>query len=899
MTRRILLQIAAVLALAFAPGCKSGQPAGGPCTTAKDCSKGQCVLGSCSDCEAGEKACACKEDGTCAGELTCQGEVCNPKVCTAGTVGCPCDAKGACATGVVCKAGTCAPCTNDVVGCPCAAGACLGALVCDAASMACRAPRPCSATTCQPNQKCGDGEAGKDAACLAECAPGYTWNATAGACEAVVTANCEVGTPGSILADCQVLHRTCQATASGAECGACVAGFTNTTGTPPTCRPLATCADLGCTALYKLCTEATDTVDATCGACLDGYRLEGGQCLPMGTCEALGCAGLNRTCEALGCGACLPGYLTTDAADPMSACGPPCGVLPKPCGAAQFCVAGACVDAPCKADQAMRQDTNQCVTCGSLCNGEGETGRYWAYTQADSNTCLCETRPGYFVDLALSLTAAPCDADGDGWVRSTARLAVESADPAIRANARCDVRRIDRVVLANEYRQTLAIDLVATGTIAGTSLALYESALADDQTQLDQQMAKSAWAVNGNGRLVRAAEINPFTKACVNELADFNDNGVADVDESQGGTLDAAHAAYAAFAKFAYFMELYAGAYVPPAAGETYGSYVIEERSRCTASAWQHWAPLAVGYESGANDSWRNCARATDWTGAAGEVGADFGKWNPAGAPPPIVDAPQDPDALMPAHGLCEVSLPAGGPADGVWRGMNHESQFKCVVVTNTIPSDPVKAKRSRKPQDLMPQNAAPEHFNLCHIECPGGAACPNSSQGPAGALPNPSSPVLTCESVTDSVLGNPKPTLVGFAAYRYSATATRGCINEANEPAYRALCPAYLRDPAVVTSSTAKFGSLVCGCGEFLGGVNCKRGCAPIDSFKVSNYDPATRAGYWMCVHPVASQATVLQQDPAAGTGYRVTGRIPVRIVNLAPKSENAADPAQGYSVH
>jgi hypothetical protein len=179
--------------------------------------------------------------------------------------------------------------------------------------------------TCAENQVCRAAP-GADAECLAECLPGYDWNAAAERCDAVENANCGPGA-GSIADACAALSRTCLEGDDGATCGVCLDGTTDEGGVLMACRPFETCATLRCGGENRRCVDPPAGEDAACAGCLDGFVERGGACvadvpttcvegapgsiLPM-------CTAQNRTCETNGgvaaCGACLPGFRADGAA---------------------------------------------------------------------------------------------------------------------------------------------------------------------------------------------------------------------------------------------------------------------------------------------------------------------------------------------------------------------------------------------------------------------------------------------------------------------------------------------------------------------------------------------------------------------------------------------------------
>jgi hypothetical protein len=227
-------------------------------------------------CPAGAEGCACTAEGDCNAGFYCEENICT--TCLPGLPDCPCGARGTCGDGLVCIENLCVECDADTAGCPCDPQRTCGAgLTCDADDDVCRPYLDCAGVTCAEHQVCrAAGNA--DAECLPECLPGYTWNAGAGRCDAVMNANCGAGA-GSIAADCRALSRTCLEAEDGASCGVCVDGTTDESGALMACRPFETCASLRCGGENRGCVEPPAGEDATCGACLPGFAERGGACV--------------------------------------------------------------------------------------------------------------------------------------------------------------------------------------------------------------------------------------------------------------------------------------------------------------------------------------------------------------------------------------------------------------------------------------------------------------------------------------------------------------------------------------------------------------------------------------------------------------------------------------------
>jgi hypothetical protein len=829
-------------------------------------------------------------DGRCRAELTCALAACVPhQLCDEGAGGVDAQCLEACEPGFVWQAGTC----EERVVTTCAPGAldslrpqcdalnrdcvedapgearcadCLAGYLEEAAQ--CRALRTCVDAGCAAqNRACIEAPA-VDAACGA-CLPGFVAQGN----QCVPDLSCDD-------LDCAERHRTC-----GGEpprCGACDLGFVEFAGN---CEPAPTC-DPGapnsiaeeCAALDRECLFINDA--AVCGECVAGtlQHPDSGRCEESVRCEDLPCEALGRDCVGqpfAECADCTAGSRPATPGDPLSPCVPALTCADIACPPNEFCLEGqglddaSCVRSRCGPDSAFRLDTQECVTCSNLLCGEvGETGNVWPVTQQFSDDCLCETQTGYYWDAGGAVRALPCDKDADGWVRVSAASALESDDPAVLDNARCALRKIDRIVLKNELGQTHEVRSCFEGWLddpnavcAVEPVSLYESTRNDDPDTLalDRAIDAPSYAQGGVGRPLRAEEVNPLTKACVSVNADYNDDHQSDAAEYQGAEPAAdLEDALRPFLGFSYFVELHRGYYLAPAANETFGRYVIEERSRCDAGFPLVYAATEGTYAAGCTRN--RDARFTDDTQTLAPVGFDFARFG-CGADqsgtcelqPPVTEVGR-PDAIPP-HGLCDLAtLP---PADGLWRGMNHHSQFKCLVVSapGELPIDRLQAPHRVAASELYDgrESSRPYQFNRCRVACPAldpdcsddcpvGAGCAASSITPGG-LKNPSRPVFACDAVPQSEDGAAIPARsVGFAAVRYLQGAgeyLRGCIDEWNPsliPAeyrpWKALCPGQVENPSAVVgvANPENFGALICGCGLNYGGPSCSIGCPRLD---------------------------------------------------------------------
>ena len=295
----------------------------------------------------------------------------------------------------------------------------------------------------------------------------------------------------------------------------------------------------------------------------------------------------------------------------------------------------------CPSGQGLDPQSGACFTCGSgpsstaTCSGEGESRRVIIESGSSGRSCFCETTTGYFRND--DGRAEACDADDDGWISSNAVNAIENAQANVRLNARCDLRMIDRFELINEAGSSTEETLTVP-------LPLYERPQNDG--------ADGSASLSYGGMVVAPNALNSLTKACESRLADFNGNGLGDVDEGQNDSTSVANSAYFdVYTRYSYFMELNDGYFIA-GAGDAPGKYVVQERPRLGPADGQ----IRLGYDADPNpDSYfRHCSREDDnlATSGSSRAGLDF---------------------------TC-----AGDTS--CTRSMHHHSQFRCVVgVTSAV----------------------------------------------------------------------------------------------------------------------------------------------------------------------------------------------------------------------
>lgn len=776
----------------------------------------------------------CRADTDCAssGQICKSGQCENPQItlCLDGTENCACTDNTLCQFGLTCVQGECLPdCPEGTINHGSGCEPATGCDVCDIADRQCNPDH----TTC------------------GTCKAGFV--VVGDSCKPAP--NCEaLNIPGTYAADCQATHKTCVEGTPTPTCGECLPGFIAYNGG---CVEDLTCADLACEESHQTCSTVPFSHCSGCGA---NYVQEGYNCRPAKTCT-------NNPCDAR-----------------TSIC-----IEPRDVYSDRTCAAKGTL---CPDDEVMNDAKTTCLACVPGCDTQqmraaGSAG-FPVSTAIAGTECACATMEGFFLSRGANgknTQIMPCDQDGDGWVRDSVLGLVDlpqnnTGSKPLFENNRCTVRMIRRIEIYDE-----ANNLVGSRDLS-SPIAMTESTRNDDDSQiaadeLDPEAAARMPRYSGTSGRLYARVLNGLTKGCVSREADFNDNGIADVEERQEDAGDsytailAAHSTTAQLLKdYTFFMELYDSYFVgdsPKASapwrinGNALGGKMlngvlqIREKSRHTA-----FMGLPLQYNVRPNeenntvpdgsygtDYWRSCTRAQDSNysqargtqNTAGLINQDFARFMT-----PVTDL---------------ASLQTAWPARPMF---GHNSQFKCIVVENT-PSRPL-----------------PNSFKTSEVDA---KFVRNDCQ-----IATTADRQLSC-SVS---LASPRDGWVGWGAVRFEPYADTnqyngGCVDESQ--AFTRYCPGYdLRDAsaeAVVSDGDANnYGKLRCGCARGFGGANCNVGCPPGMLLTASDYQgyPAVKRPYWMCASTTAT-ANIGQQAVLTGTevntgdasSYTMTGYVPTSV--------------------
>ncbi|MBN2802959.1 MAG: hypothetical protein JXR91_07680 [Deltaproteobacteria bacterium] len=808
--------------------------------------------------------------------------------------------------------------TPGLPGCPCQfSSECNDGLVCDDEDLICREPVDCLEVDCGTSGICQP-FFGSDAICLKTCQPGFEPDSEFTQCVPVTGLSCVRGSSNSIYEECKELLRGCVESNETAQCGDCFFGYVLDNGV---CVPQEDCVEAGCSdsnmtcipageghsavcdecspgfvevdgvcksdlaasctgtgnikddcdELYRYCNSGTADSGATCGKCIDGYfeNFATGACELETDCETLKCKGSNQICEYLPnatCTDCVEGFvkniisgicekaLTCDELNCTD--GADCEPATKTSDAFCFDNHG------CGNDKLWSSKLESCVQCPVCGDDEGEESYRWPELTEGSDRCICTTKDGYFFSDSSDLQVYPCDNDGDGWVRSDARSAIEKPEGSpLKENARCHFRSINRFILENEQGKITEekLDFPAY---------LYEPTRLDDDYHI-MANPDDFPAYNANSRQFYARELNPLTKACVSRKGDFNNNGISDVTEWQqqlSGTGEWKDVKD--FLPFTFFLELNNSWYEDTDKG---GAYHIQEKSRFREAFPEDHVPVSYPVDKD-GDYWQECTVLADsWFDSSSSV-QDLG-----------MDFARNIDAKMNLH-----------------------SQFKCSIFATVEPKD-----RETEAQTTITKQEIEEGYyfiNSCYVD-------PVSIESLSDDT-NPWSPQINCFTVDD--VENMENGDVAWAAVGYfdyndgykdptdpeQPSYVRGCVNEC---AYAPeLCPGYNSacssdDPDILECNpsrnmcdgqTGNYGKINCGCGLSYANSDqglgvCGTGCI-YHAVADTDMTPLDRAGAWNC-GGVSTYYDKMAATDSDGKKVTLKGRVSGLNTGVTATGENS----------
>jgi hypothetical protein len=871
-----------------------------------------CVAGQCTSCR-NDSNCKPYGDGAICWDRRCQAvESCADDVCDTPPTG-TCDGKTAIRYSAVgqCAQGECAydsderQCANDE---SCVNGECFSDALCD--DVVCDTPPAPGCDEIKTNDVISYGSQGS-------CQPGgsCTYPETRSSC-----ADGDVCTNGV----CYAAGDAC----AGFQCDAPSAGTCSEQNGQVTATSYRGVCDssTGVALCDNSPTETTCTINEVCleGACLDWCHEDVKICdtPPANTCVDNGGVATNYapigTCNP-GSGQCeytrtADGYSEVFCADNYKECSD--GAATASCGGClqgSTPVGGECEPPEC-GDNEFASTLGGNVGC-LPCDCTGDKVMTSAACKENPNhrgQPLCEPKAGYFVvreDAAAGATdpnayIENCDSDMDGWVTAEADTIanlISKPDRMAEENLlveyfKCNVRVVNMVKLINDRCEELVLEL-------SREVKLWENRSLDKLNQTGTSEREH------NPEGFEATHLNPLTKGCSTDKADYNNNDTIDIAEA-ATAIQAVNGGYTIsndegfFDNFSYFMELYDGYYVgdnnnvrscSSPADPACGTYVIKEKPRagslgCDATA-QNQVPIkyhADAYMEG-NDYWQRCERRDDSTFTAGmsKAGHDFA-------------------------GL--VRNPSAS-----FSGLFHHSQYKCVQINNgakesleTVPGAAPEVKLDDLYADPGSSAISPEVIRAANKKAYQWNKCTKGAErARMGNATNSTLPGFDCtaDNPGSGLVSAPADAAVGWVAVRYidygireqsdpssqyivGPDYIRGCVNECEDaytPPASCFNESFPRQGGRCSGDVHNFGELLCGCGTNYGGPGCQVGC-PADYVRISDdFNLANRKNtnvsepapnIWMCMRPVSSYGA-LEATGAAGESITLRGRVPISATN------------------
>ena len=930
----------------------------GLCTTCVDgevgcaCLDGQyCVEGRgceddglCHPCEPGQALCACRS-GACDDGLSCaDDDICRADTCTAGEDSCACD-EGSCAEDFVCGEDSCRACPVDVPGCPCNSdGSCDINLVCDSDSQTCRNATACSELDCGEHRLCD--QVSGTYQCLEDCATGYRWNSSEGACEAIPHANCQSGAEASILTDCQNLHRLCVESQDSASCGPCIDDGSECWLGPNdqaegTCRAPVSCDD--CDNQHRACTAADSCGDALCGDCLQGFHLDGELCVEhsyVSSCDD--CATLHRDCESDGggnyCGECSQYWaasgetcvavpncvdgadnsLVEDCSARHRSCIEATAIADAQCGdcqanyledpSSQVCIldsactsdddcettlgwhcvqntttdAAHCRQAQCDEGEAWDRFNQSCKTC-QVCDGSSDALTGNVWPVTDRNgRCYCETSPGYFWDSAIGSSKAYACDDDKDGWIN--QTVYQILTDATPASGEPDMTPIVNARCTfNRVYSFILVNEWGQQKVIDVGDTFGSLTGGQDHVILYETTRNDR---DDQGLLPEYGPTRRFTPEESNGLTKACISDSADLNDNTVSDYLEHQTMTATTPWQRVFNRL--GFFTELFTGHYQdGQYFITARSRCDTAFPLNYS----ANDPNSGDYWRSCSRRRD---------SDFDHTTPLGYDFARYDVCGDID------GACSYTWDEEWSVDGNTR-LNPEPPVGVASWTDIQPHgvcdgldqsfstwrgmghaeqfDCVLVKGS-------PEANHPEQVALGDLYVSGTSG--HMLQANVCRL-DAQENTYTCSQPDDATslsFLQDKVIWVGkrYEPYLTSADYVGGCIDEWAE--WRQLCPGYLESSAPEDTIKGEgmltdFGALVCGCSRNYGGLDCSQGCPNDKLLLSSDYQVLPRQGTWMCAQIAASDSHPLVEPDVDG-GYRLTGSVPAHSGGTAVLCEN-----------